>query len=92
MKNNNVRRALKPSQRESITDFTSGYGNESSYKSKILTRKILRRILIIISILIIVFIGYFFTELLISVSELPAFIHFSPEETIKWISSLSIQG
>ncbi len=92
MKKDSVKRPLKPSQRESITDFTSGFGNEGAYHNKIIFKKTVRIILIVISILIIMYIGFFFTELLISISELPAHIHFSPEESFKWISSLIIQG
>lgn len=92
MKKSNVKRPLKPSQRESITGFTSGFGNESSYSSRILVRKVIRTVLIVISILLIVFCGYFFTELLISISELPAVIRIIPEELFKWIIFPSIQG
>ncbi len=92
MKKSNIKRPLKPSQRESITEFTSGFGNESSYSSRILARKIIRIILIAVSVLLIVFCGYFFTELLISISELPAVIRIIPEDSLKWILFPSIQG
>ncbi|MBR6360257.1 MAG: hypothetical protein IKS04_00545 [Clostridia bacterium] len=49
-------------------------------------------IAIIVCILALIYIGYFLTEMIIGITELPAAIQIFPEDTRAWISSLSIQG
>ncbi len=82
MKKENVNRAIKPSQRESITDYSSHFGNSDLYSRKLTKKRVLRLIIVIISLLLFVYCGYFFTELLISITELPAFINPVPEELL----------
>ena len=90
MKRNSENRALKPSQRESITEYTSRFGTGISYEDKLRGKKIAGYIAVILCLLALVYIGFFLTELLIGITELPAFIHFFPEGAQEWILSLSI--
>ncbi len=92
MNNNNNKRALKPSQRDSITDFNASFGNENRYKNRIVVKKTTRIIIFVLSIIILIYIGFFFTELLISITELPACVRIITKETVTWISSPIIQG
>lgn len=90
MQKNN--KALKPSQREAITPFSSEYGNGMSFEDKLKIKKAIRIFLIVICIAALISIGYFFTDLFIGFSKIPADAYISPEGASKWISFRIIQG
>lgn len=86
------KKALKPSQRESITGFSSHYGSGFSYEEKAKTKRIIRIVLIALCIAFLVTLGYFLTDVLIRFTEVPAQAHISPEAALKWITFPTIQG
>ncbi len=71
MKKGKIKKALKPSQRESITPFASRFGSGISYEDKLIGRKIVRYVLIVLSIIALITIGYFVTEVILRITELP---------------------
>ena len=91
MKKNGYKKVLKPSQRESITDYTSRFGLKGN-DGMMLGKRIVIIAAIIICILALICIGYFLTEMIIGITELPAAIQIIPEDIRAWILSLSIQG
>lgn len=70
-KKNTIKKAIKPSERESITDFSATYGGPNSYESRMKRRRILTTAGVIFGIIALITLGYFFTELLIDITELP---------------------
>lgn len=92
MQKGKITKALKPSQRESVTDFSARFGNGISYEDKLRGKKISARILVAVCIIALIYVGFFLTDLLIGLTELPAFIHTLPEAFTKWILSPIIQG
>ncbi len=64
-------KALRPSQRKSLTEFTQSFGTHSDYAAKALRRKITSIILIILCILALIYIGYFITDVFLKISETP---------------------
>jgi hypothetical protein len=71
MKKVRTEKSLKPSQRESITAFSKIFGTGTDYRSKALRRKIARIIIIVLLILALVYAGFFLTDVLLRVTELP---------------------
>ncbi|MBO5410189.1 MAG: hypothetical protein J6A60_02905 [Clostridia bacterium] len=90
-----IKKALKPSQRESITEFSDRFGYELGYEEKEKRRHIVNAVLIAAGVLALIGTGYFITDLLIKITEQPyvpqAYI-FNMENGIKWISSLIIHA
>ena len=66
-----IEKALKPSQRESITEFSTHFGSEESYEEKVKKRRILSGILIALGIMAVIAVGYFITDVLVRITELP---------------------
>ncbi len=66
-----IEKTLKPSQRKSITDFSDRFGEGPSYEERVRSRKIISGILIAAGVLILIGAGYFITDLLIKITELP---------------------
>ena len=66
-----IEKALKPSQRESITEFSAHFGSEPSYEEIVRKRRIINGILIALGIIALVTLGYFVTDVLIRITELP---------------------
>ncbi len=66
-----IEKALKPSQRESITEFSTHFGSEPSYEEKVKKKRVLNVILIILSIMVLVAVGYFVTDVLVRITEMP---------------------
>ena len=91
MKKNGYKKAIKPSQRESITDYTSHFGLKGN-DGMMLGKRIAIIAAIVVCILALIYIGFFLTEMIIGITELPAAIQIFPEETRAWILSLSIHG
>lgn len=71
-----IEKALKPSQRESITEFSTRFGSEPSYEERVKKRKIINTVLFVICFLFLVAVGYFVTDILIKITELP----YQPDE------------
>lgn len=92
-KDGKIEKTLKPSERKSITEFSSRFGTAPTYEEKMRNKRIVYAIIIIIGIIILISAGYFLTDVLIKITEIPytpAII--SHKEAVKWISSLTIQG
>lgn len=66
-----IEKALKPSQRESITEFSTRFGSEPSYEERVKKRKIINIILFTLCFLLLVAVGYFITDTVIRITELP---------------------
>ncbi len=84
--------ALNPSGRESITEFTETYGRRGDFRKKIKLRRAMQIAAAVLVIILLVYIGYFITDLLIRISEIPPQIHISPEAGARWILSPIIHG
>lgn len=66
-----IEKTLKPSQRKSITDFSDRFGEGPSYEERVRSKKIISAVLIAAGILALIGTGYFVTDLLIRITELP---------------------
>jgi hypothetical protein len=66
-----IKKALKPSQRESITEFSDRFGYELGYEEKEKRKRIITAILIAAGVMALIGTGYFLTDLLIKFTELP---------------------
>lgn len=66
-----IEKALKPSQRESITEFSAHFGSEPSYEEKVKKKRIINGILIALGIIALIAVGYFVTDVLIRITEIP---------------------
>ncbi|MBQ7122702.1 MAG: hypothetical protein IJO03_10625 [Clostridia bacterium] len=66
-----IEKTLKPSQRKSITDFSDRFGEGPSYEEKARNRKIISAVLITAGVLALIGTGYFVTDVLIKITELP---------------------
>lgn len=66
-----IEKALKPSQRESITEFSAHFGSEPSYEEKVRARRIISIILIILAVTALIALGYFVTDVLVRITEMP---------------------
>lgn len=68
---NHIKKAIRPSERESITDFSSSFGPNPDYEEKVRRRRIITTILCIAAIIAVISVGYIITETLIDITELP---------------------
>ena len=66
-----IEKALKPSQRESITEFSAHFGSEPSYEETVKKRRMINGILVALGIIALVTLGYFVTDVLVRITELP---------------------
>lgn len=66
-----IEKALKPSQRESITEFSTRFGSEPSYEERVKKRKVINIILLALCFMLLVAVGYFITDIIIKITELP---------------------
>lgn len=66
-----IEKALKPSQRESITEFSAHFGSEPSYEEKVKKRKIINAVLTALGIVALVAVGFFLTDVLVRITEIP---------------------
>ena len=71
MKRQTIKRATRPSERESITEFSNSFGAGRDYEMRIKRKRILGIILTVVITVLLITIGYFVTETLINISELP---------------------
>ena len=65
------KKTLRPSERESVTQFTSSYGPEASYDEKQKRQRIINLLLIVLGIIFLITVGFFITEIFIAITELP---------------------
>ena len=71
MKKGKIEKALKPSQRQSVTEFSATFGSGPSYEDKVRRHKIISAVLITLGIIALIAIGYFIADTLICITELP---------------------
>ena len=65
-----IEKALKPSQRESITEFSTHFGSEPSYEEKVKKRRIINIILLVLGIMVLIAAGYFVTDVLVRITKM----------------------
>lgn len=70
-KDGKIEKTLKPSERKSITEFSSRFGTGPTYEEKMRNKRIILAIIIAFGILLLLFFGYFVTDTLIKISETP---------------------
>lgn len=70
-KTGKIEKTLKPSERKSITEFSTRFGSGPTYEERVRSKKIAMIILITAGILALIGIGYFFADVFIKVTELP---------------------
>ena len=66
-----IEKTIKPSERKSITDFSSRFGTGPTYEERVRFKRIVSVILVVSGILAFVGIGYFATDVLVRITELP---------------------
>ena len=66
-----IEKTLKPSQRKSITDFSDRFGEGPSYEERVRSKKIVSGVLIAAGLLALMGKGYFVTDVIIGITELP---------------------
>ena len=66
-----IEKTIKPSQRKSITDFSARFGEGPSYEERVRSKKIVSGVLIAAGLLALMGTGYFVTDVLIGITELP---------------------
>lgn len=66
-----IEKALKPSERKSITEFSTRFGTGPTYEERVRTKKIVSVILLVTGILMLIAVGYFVTDVLIRITEIP---------------------
>lgn len=66
-----IEKALKPSQRKSITEFAAHFGTGLSYEEKVRNKKIAYAVLITAGILALIGLGFFITDVLLRITETP---------------------
>ncbi len=70
-KKGKIEKALKPSQRQSVTEFSTTFGSGPSYEDRVRRRRIISAVLITLGIIALIAVGYFITDTLICITELP---------------------
>ncbi len=66
-----IEKALKPSERKSITEFSNRFGTGPTYEERVRTKKIASVVLLVTGILLLICVGYFVTDVLIKITEMP---------------------
>lgn len=66
-----IEKTLKPSERKSITDFSARFGTGPSYEERVRAKRIISAALLTAGILALVGMGYFATDVLLKITELP---------------------
>ena len=70
-KKGKIEKTIKPSQRKSITEFSTRFGTGPSYEERVRGKKIISAVLIAAGILLLIGLGYFISDFLIKITELP---------------------
>ncbi len=66
-----IEKALKPSERKSITEFSTRFGTGPTYEERVRAKKITSIVLLVTGILLLICVGYFLTDVLIKITEMP---------------------
>ncbi len=66
-----IEKTLKPSERKSITDFSTRFGTGPTYEERVMAKRIVSAVLITAGILALIGTGYFATDVLLKITELP---------------------
>ncbi len=74
-KKGKIEKALKPSERKSITEFSTRFGTGPTYEERVRTKKIISAVLLTAGILFLIGLGYFITDVLVKITELQIPIH-----------------
>ncbi len=69
-KKGKIEKALKPSERKSITEFSTRFGTGPTYEERVRTKKIISAVLVTAGILFLIGLGYFITDVLVKITEL----------------------
>ena len=69
-KKGKIEKSIKPSQRKSITEFSTRFGTGPSYEERVRSKKIISAVLITAGILLLIGLGYFISDFLIKITEL----------------------
>lgn len=70
-KTGKIEKTLKPSERKSITEFSARFGSGPTYEERVRGKRIAVIILITAGILALIGIGFFSTDVLIKITEMP---------------------
>lgn len=90
-----IEKTLKPSERKSITEFSSRFGTGPTYEEKMRNKRIVFAVLAVAGVLLLLFLGYFLTDMILKISEAPytpAAASIISEGIDKWTIFPSIQG
>lgn len=71
IKKGKIEKTLKPSERKSITDFSARFGTGPSYEERVRAKRIISAVLLTAGILALIGTGYFATDVLLKITELP---------------------
>lgn len=66
-----IEKTIKPSERRSITEFSARFGTGPSYEERVRFKRISLAFLIAAGILALIGIGFFATDVLVKITELP---------------------
>lgn len=66
-----IEKTIKPSERRSITEFSARFGTGPSYEERVRFKRISLALLIAAGILALIGIGFFATDVLVKITELP---------------------
>lgn len=66
-----IEKTLKPSERKSITAFAARFGTGPSYEERVRAKRIISAVLLAAGILALIGTGYFLTDVLVKITEIP---------------------
>lgn len=66
-----IEKTIKPSERKSITDFSSRFGTGPTYEERVRFKRIVFVLLIVSAVLAFIGLGYFVTDVLVRITEVP---------------------
>lgn len=66
-----IEKTIKPSERRSITEFSARFGTGPSYEERVRFKRVSLAILVAAGILALIGIGFFATDVLVKITELP---------------------
>lgn len=66
-----IKKTLKPSERKSITAFAARFGTGPSYEERVRAKRIVSAVLLAAGILALIGTGYFLTDVLVKITEIP---------------------
>ena len=66
-----IEKTIKPSERRSITEFSARFGTGPSYEERVRFKRVSLAILVAAGILALIGIGFFATDVLVKINELP---------------------